>query len=107
MTNQVWKVYNQAQLPLLGYIPQMISAADERPLAAQINDSYAHGGGWSPMLGKWKLDPDALTIRYPGDPAYKPIASTMIRDEMIVVYPDAWVCIINTKTLAFEVSRMD
>ena len=107
MTRQTWIVYDQKRLPLLGYIPHMLSSDDPRSLAEQINENYAHGGGWNPMIGKWKLDPDTKTIQYPGDPAYKPIAATQIRDELLIVYADAWVCIVNLRTLKFEVSRMD
>lgn len=88
----------------LGFIPSFLSESDPRPAAEQFAENYAHGGGWSPMNG-WQLREDN-SIRYPGDPAYNPIAKAQLRDETIYVYPSAWVYIVHPDR-SFEISRMD
>lgn len=89
----------------LGYIPQMLDLADPRPAREQFDSNYAHGGGWVPMPG-WTYDPANQTIKYPGDPALRPIARTALRDEQILLYPSAWVAIVQPDGRA-EIARMD
>lgn len=88
----------------LGLIPMFLFEEDPRGAAAQFHERYAHGGGWSPMAG-WKLGPVG-EIMYPGEPALAPIAFAVLRDEIIRVYPHAWVSITQVDG-RFEVSRMD
>lgn len=93
---------------LVGIIPQFLSTSDPRPAAEQFNESYAHGGGWSPMSG-WRHShqPDkGLTINYPGDPALRPVAVIALHDEKIWVYENAWVAI-EQPDGSVEISRMD
>jgi len=47
-----------------------------------------------------------MTLTYPGDPPLKPVATSMLRDEMILVYPYAWVVIVQPSG-DYEVSRCD
>jgi hypothetical protein len=102
-----WQILTQSSdsFAILGYIPQIIFAGDPRPVHEQINDRYAHGGGFKPMKG-WSFDPKTHYLRYPGDPAYRPLARAEINDEMVYVYPHAWVCVVASDG-TFEVSRMD
>lgn len=88
----------------LGFIPDMLSEADPRPAREQLDTGYAHGGGWRPFPG-FELRPDN-SLKYPGDPAMKPVASAQLRDELILVYPYAWVAIIQPDRV-FEICRMD
>lgn len=88
----------------LGFLPGLISENDPRPVKEQLEDTYAHGGGWNPMPG-WRMDEDH-TLRYPGDPAMRPLAMTYIRDELILFYPHAFLCIMKPDK-TFEVSRVD
>lgn len=88
----------------LGFIPTFLSEDDPRPARDQFNENYAHGGGWSPMRG-WKFHPQTQMILYHGE-VYRPISRAHLRDETIIVYQDAWVCILQ-KDGSFEVSRMD
>ena len=71
----------------LGYLPGMVSDDDPRPAAAQFAANYQ--GGWRPFPGM-KLGADQ-TLRYPGDPAMKPLAVTRLRDETILLYEMDWV----------------
>jgi len=102
----IWQVRPGTHPDLLGEIPHFVNEADDRPAAEQFDDNYAHGGGWRPME-KWELDPDGCAITYPGgDPPLKPLAFATLRDELILVYPHAWVVIVQNDG-TFEVSRMD
>lgn len=92
-------------LDALGFIPQMVSADDPRPAKEQFNETYVHGGGWRPMTG-WEFDPQSKALTYPDDPPMQPLAWAQLRDETILVYPYAWVMILQ-KDGSFEVSRMD
>ena len=91
----------------LGFIPQMLNPQDPRPAAEQFDKNYAHGGGWSPNVGSaFKMDPATKTLKYPGDPAMKPLARAKFRDEEIYFYESAVVAIVQSNG-TFEVSRMD
>jgi hypothetical protein len=50
----------------LGYLPSFLSESDPRPAAAQIDENYAHGGGFSPFSGFIMVGDN---IVYPGSPA--------------------------------------
>ena len=99
----VWTSLHPRSLDYLGLIPQLITPADPRPVAEQIADRYAHGGGYKPMEGWVYLDG---WIRYPGDVALRPVAASQINDELVYVYPHAWVCIVQPNG-DYAVTRMD
>ena len=92
----------------LGLIPMFLS--ENNPLAAreQFHNNYGHGGGWQPMSG-WTLNPD-LSLQYEEeeeeDPPLSPLALTKFNDELILIYPYAYVVIVQ-RDGSFEVSRMD
>jgi len=88
----------------VGLIPHWLDADDPRPAAEQLNEHYAHGGGWRPFEG-FVLRKDG-GIKYPGDPTHKPRAAMMLRDELIMIYDHGWV-LIRQKDGTFEVCRMD
>jgi hypothetical protein len=90
----------------LGLIPFFLSFDDPAPAREQFNANYAHGGGWYPMPG-WTLKEDlALIYDEDEDPPLKPIAAAHFNQELILIYPNAWVAIIQPDG-SFEVSRMD
>lgn len=105
--HSVWaRLHPQASVDgHLGFIPDFINPDDPRPLKEQLNDAYAHGGGWRPFKG-FKLDQDTLVLQYPGEPPTLPLFMTVFRGDTVVVYQYAWVAIIQ-KDGSFEVSRMD
>lgn len=89
----------------LGLIPSFLDEEDERPASEQFDERYSHGGGWRPMKG-WEMGPTS-EIRYKGDrDAMRPIAVIAFREELIYIYPYAWVAIVQPDG-SFEVSRMD
>lgn len=100
-----WEVKGRTTLDDLGMIPIFVDGYDTRSAQEQFAENYAHGGGWSPLAG-WVYDPETEKIKYPGDPALKPLAEAMLRDQRILVYPHAWVAVINADG-SCEVSRMD
>lgn len=90
----------------LGLIPMFLSLDDPAPAAEQFDGNYAHGGGWQPMSG-WRLDDD-FVLHYldDEDPPLTPLAVARFRDETILVYPYAWVVVLQEDG-SFEISRMD
>lgn len=88
----------------LGLLPEMLDDQDPRSAREQLNEAYAHGGGWDPFNGFRLTDKNGLA--YPGDPTLKPIAQAKFRNELIVFYDCAWVAIIQPDR-SFEVCRMD
>ena len=89
----------------VGLIPGMLDADDPRPAHEQLDSGYPHGGGWRPFKG-FAFNHDRLTLKYPGDPVMKPLAMMQLREEIILVYPHAWVLILQP-TNTYEICRMD
>ena len=101
----VWEFLDLRMTPEhLGLLPDMLDEDDPRPAKDQLNERYAHGGGWDPMKGFKLLKNNSLT--YPGDPPLRPLAQCQFRNELIVFYDHAWVAIIHQDRY-FEVCRMD
>lgn len=88
---------------MLGFIPDFLNEDDPRPAKEQFNANYAHGGGWRPMRG-WTRT--GWQMRYPGDPPMEPLALMQLHDELVYIYPHAWVVILQPDN-SFEISRMD
>lgn len=87
----------------LGYIPAFLSEDDPRPAREQFTENYVWGG-WRPFEGFGLLEDGSL--KYPGDPAYPPLASRKFRGETIILYPHSWVMVKQAEG-SWEVSRMD
>lgn len=113
----MWELKASHRIEELGYLPEIISCSDPRPVVDQVNDRYAHGGGWYPMKPKkWILDRESMTLTYPvsEDEAaycepevYEPYARTrVLSGEMVYVYAHSWV-LIDRGGDDWEVSRMD
>lgn len=88
---------------VLGYVPLFLNTSDPAPAKEQFEKNYI--GGWFPLMG-WKFDPITRKLTYPGDQELKPIAETKLRDETILMYPSAWVMILQPNG-NYEVSRLD
>jgi|SRR5580692_1101099 hypothetical protein len=99
-----WIVFNpQCDL---GFLPDLISDNDPRPVKDQLNDTYRHGGGWNPQ-SQFTLDrSNRNTLKYPGDPPMRPLAMSQCRDEILLFYPYAYLCILQLDG-SFEVARVD
>jgi len=101
-------------LHAVGAIPFFLRENDPRPAREQFAERYAHGGGWSPFEGfalSVREAPEgtrqgAYAIQYPDDPPYFELARAKLREELILVFPHAWVAIVQPDG-SFEISRMD
>jgi len=100
-----WEILHPGATPEhLGLVPGFLSEDDPRPAREQFDERYAHGGGWRPQ-GGFTFGPRYL-LRYPGDPPMMPIARTRFRNELIMLYPYAYVAIVQPDQ-SFEICRMD
>lgn len=96
---------------VLGYMPYIVSDFDLRPFKVQINERYAHGGGWAPYgEGEWALTlnkGEPALIKYPGDPVYVERARISNRlGETLILFPYSVVALVQPD-MTFEVARMD
>lgn len=88
---------------LWGYIPTFLDLDDPRSAVEQFDAHYI--SGWRKFEG-FVLDKKKLTIKYPGDPAYKPLDKRKFRDDLIVLYPHGWVMVLKADG-KYEICRMD
>lgn len=99
----VWVALHPQFMPdMLGFIPHFLDDADPRPAREQFNANYC--SGWKPFKGFKMLSNGDLS--YPGDPPTQLLAETMLRDEIIRFYNQAWVAIIQPDG-SYEIARMD
>ena len=89
----------------LGFLPELLSDQDPRPVKQQLIDKYRYGGGWKPISG-FTLQRKTMTLRYPGDPPLRPRARTQVRDEMVCLYDYDFLLVLQADG-SFEVSRVD
>lgn len=98
----------------LGMLPDIFRAYDPRPAREQIEDRYAHGGGFLVAPGDWTMTygRDAgeipwAELHFPGDPPLKEIARLELSaTETLVLFDCAFVAIVGPM-LDFVVVRMD
>ena len=92
----------------LGFLPDILDENDKRPVREQIEDRYRHGGGWRPFpKDHFRLDRMTMTLRFPGDPLFRPAALTRIGDETVVFYPVCSLLLVLQKDDSYEVARVD
>lgn len=101
----MWELHPDVTIEVLGFLPEMLHELDPRSASRQFNERYAHGGGWRPQAG-FKLNAKSLELQYPGDPPFRPIAKTKLRDETIILYDHEIVAIVQADG-SFEACRMD
>lgn len=108
-----WTVKFPHNLEDLGLLPMIFDRNDKRPAKEQVNDRYAHGGGYRPIDGFKFIVGDnsvgrATSIKYPGDPALEGFAFMELNDaEMVMVFPMGLVLILNRDNQSYVVIRMD
>lgn len=111
MLTKWYRLHPGARSDCAGFLTGMLDDDDPRSAREQFNANYAHGGGWSPM-GGFKLERHdrklgvGWTLHYPGDPPLHAMASTVLRDETIVMFEYAFVAVAWDDG-SFEVARMD
>jgi hypothetical protein len=86
-----------------GLIPGFLDESDERGAREQFNARYI--AGWQPFEG-FTFDPDTEILSYPGDPPMKALSIMMFRNEIIMLFPSAWVMVLQPDN-TWEICRMD
>lgn len=100
----IWIMLHPRATPeMLGFLPGFLSEDDPRPAKEQFNERYI--SGWHSFPG-FTFDKEKLQLNYPGDPPMVAIASTMLRNEEIILFQHAWVLILQDDG-TWDVSRMD
>ena len=89
----------------LGFLPAILRDDDPRPIKEQVEERYAHGGGWRPQNG-FTFDFESGELKYPGDPPLRPVAMTQIHGDMVILFPYSYV-LIRYRDETFDVMRMD
>lgn len=97
-------LHPQATIDMLGYLPEFISPHDPRDAVSQFDDRYV--GGWNDMPNFTLDTKDDLTLRYPDDPPYRPLAKTRIRGETIIFYQHG-ITVVLQKDGTFRAARLD
>lgn len=92
----------------LGYLPDILLPTDKRPVKDQLEDRYAHGGGYRPFPDKhFRLDRRTMTLKFPGDPVFKPAAMAFFGSEQVFFYPNCSLLLILQPDGKFDVTRVD
>lgn len=91
----------------LGFLPMFLNDSNPKDAVTQLNDSYAHGGGWHDFKGFELIKQgDRYALAYPGDPPMRELARTKLRNELVVLFEASWVAVIQPDE-TFRVARMD
>lgn len=113
MSQLLWKPIPPAKngdLPdLLGFIIYFLDTDDPRPAKEQINERYAHGGGWKFYPGKWTMTFDADDVphfRYPGDPPVRARGRSELHSERLFIMDHGYFAIVQPDG-TFEIARLD
>lgn len=102
-----WFVPEGVTAEHLGMLPQFMSEHDPRPVREQINEHYAHGGGWKPMQG-FTLNTQDMTLHFNGDQPLRMIGATSVREETVFLFENDWVAIVQPGGAdSPEVARID
>jgi hypothetical protein len=86
-------------------LPDILLASDKRPVKEQLEDRYAHGGGWRPIPGM-RMTRDYV-LHFPGDPPFKPAAYSAFGDEIVIFYPQCSLLAVVHPDASYEVCRVD
>ena len=91
-----------------GLLNAMLFTEDERPAAEQLDERYAHGGGWHPSAkATVEQRPDGeYQMLYPEDPPMREVARAALRDEFLVLFEAEFLGIMKPDG-SWEVSRVD
>ena len=99
----------------VGLIPAFFDPSDARDAREQIEDNYAHGGGWRPhpTPEHWTFDPQTLTVTYDDkDPYEEPeqyhaLASAKLPNgQAIIVFQSAWLLVVDPDG-KWQIARVD
>lgn len=93
-----------------GIVPEFLDPYNALSAKAQIDQAYAHGGGWRDFDGftvriDWAA-PENSELLYPGDPPVKAKAFCFFGEELIVLYDYDW-CSVSHPSGTCYVARLD
>lgn len=105
-------LHPRVTLDHLGFLPEILLSDDPRPVKDQLEERYAHGGGYRPMKdSKFKLVREGFSLKYPGDPLYRPIAKFIFpkTKEVAFFYQEgSFLCIVQDDGAGdYVVTRVD
>lgn len=82
---------------LVGFLPQFLDPENPNEAVDQLNDNYAHGGGWFDFEGFQfdYSDPSKPRLLYPGDPPTEAVAYWMLREETVILFDRGWVAVVQ------------
>lgn len=86
-----------------GYIPSFLEEGAEGSAREQIARNYI--GGWHSFSG-FKLDSGTMELSYPDDPSMRPLNNMRFRDEVLWLYPHAWLLIMQPDG-SWEIAHID
>jgi len=93
-----------------GFIPEMLSDTNPKPLWEQIDDNYAHGGGWVDFDGFKILsggESEPFVIQYSGDPKSYEIGRAFSEKECLALFEYSFVLWRNLETGETKIARID
>ena len=93
-----------------GIVPEFLDPDNALSAKDQIDQAYAHGGGWREFDGftlklDW-ADPRNCELLYPGDPPMSAKAYCLFGEELVVLYDFDW-CSVSRPSGTCHVARLD
>lgn len=105
-----WYFENGFDEEAVGIIPLFLQAGDKRGAVEQIDEHYAHGGGWRDFEGftlkRPSEDKASWYLQYPDDPPMRLVAHSQLRDETILIFEYAWVAVVQSDG-SYKIARID
>lgn len=93
-----------------GLLPSFFTEDDPRQASHQLDEAYAHGGGFQPHNGPWSLHlaehVGHAFLRYPGDPPFKEVSRATLHHETLILCEAAFLAIVQPSG-EFVVCRVD
>ena len=90
-------------LDMWGLIPSFLNEASDAPTIKQLDAGQP--GGWRKFDG-FTFDAKHEILSYPGDPPMKAMSKILFNNDIIMLFPHAWVLVLNADN-RWEVARMD
>lgn len=94
----------------VGLIPSFLSEHDPRGAVEQLNERYAHGGGWRDSKvgeGGWRMIDGGKVMKFPGDPPIHALAQAKLHErELVIVYESGWTAVVQDDA-SFRFARLD
>ena len=110
MTSQpVTTLYQWSHPHLIGYLGQIFLNGTGETAQEQLNQRYAHGGGFHPFEGfilAGADETDAATITYPKDPPMREVSRLSLNEQTLILFEHQWLAIVEADN-SYRVTRVD